>query len=417
MSRSNAPHGDSDAAAPQGGSPERSPQLSPGHWSPRTLAAQALGRIEPVTRAVVPPLHLSTTYLRDPDNAYRSGFSYARPDNATTREAEDVIAALERAEAGALLFGSGMAAAAAIFCALERGDHVIAPQVMYWGLRRWLRQEAPRLDLAVDFVAMEDPEAVRAAIRPGKTRLVWIETPGNPLCTVTDIARVAEIARAAGARVAVDSTAASPILTRPLTLGADIVMHSATKILNGHSDVVAGVLAGARRDAFWERLTVIRGGWGAILGPFEAYLLMRGLRTLPLRAAAQSAGALRLAQRLSQHPLVSAVLYPGLPDHPGHAVAARQMEGGFGYMLSIRAAGGEAAAIETAARVALWKRATSLGGVESLIEHRASVEGPGTPCPPDLLRLSTGIEDPDDLFRDLDAALTGAHGANDRPSA
>ncbi|MGA4552845.1 trans-sulfuration enzyme family protein [Methylorubrum aminovorans] len=403
MSRSNAPHGDSDATAAHG--------LSPEAWSPRTLAAQALGRIDPVTRAVVPPLHLSTTYLRDPDNAYRSGFSYARPDNATTREAEAVIAALESAEAGALLFGSGMAAAAALFCALERGDHVIAPEVMYWGLRRWLRQEAPRLDLAVDFVPMQDLEAVRAAIRPGRTRLVWIETPGNPLCTITDIARVAEIARAAGARVAVDSTAASPIHTRPLTLGADIVMHSATKILNGHSDVVAGVLAGARKDAFWERLTAIRGGWGAILGPFEAYLLMRGLRTLPLRATAQSAGALKLAQRLSAHPLVSAVLYPGLPDHPGHAVAARQMEGGFGYMLSIRVAGGEAAAIDTAARVALWKRATSLGGVESLIEHRASVEGPGTPCPPDLLRLSTGIEDPDDLFRDLDAALTGAHGA------
>lgn len=401
MSRSNAPRGDSDAAPVDG--------LSPADWSPATLAAQALGRIDPVTRAVVPPLHLSTTFLRDPDNAYRSGFSYARPDNATTREAEDVIAALERAEAGALLFGSGMAAAAAVFCALERGDHVIAPEVMYWGLRRWLRQEAPRLDLAVDFVPMQDPEAVRAAIRPGKTRLVWIETPGNPLGTITDIARVAEIARAAGARVAVDSTAVSPILTRPLTLGADIVMHSATKILNGHSDVVAGVLAGARRDAFWERLVAIRGGWGAILGPFEAYLLVRGLRTLPLRAAAQSAGALRLARRLAAHPLVSAVLYPGLPDHPGHAVAARQMAGGFGFMLAIRVAGGEAAAIDTAARVALWKRATSLGGVESLIEHRASVEGPGTPCPPDLLRLSVGIEDPDDLFRDLDAALTGAH--------
>lgn len=403
MSRSNAADGDPDAAQPPAA--PSSPALSP-----RTLAAQALGRIDPVTRAVVPPLHLSTTYLRDPDNAYRSGFSYARPDNATTREAEDVIAALEGAEAGALLFGSGMAAAAAVFCALERGDHVVAPAVMYWGLRRWLRQEAPRLDLAVDFVAMEDPAAVRAAIQPGRTRLVWIETPGNPLCTVTDIARVAEIARAAGARVAVDSTAASPILTRPLALGADLVMHSATKILNGHSDVVAGVLAGIRKDAFWERLVAIRAGWGAILGPFEAYLLMRGLRTLPLRAAAQSAGALRLATRLAAHPLVSAVLYPGLPDHPGHTVAARQMEGGFGYMLSIRVAGGEAAAIETAARVSLWKRATSLGGVESLIEHRASVEGPGTPCPPDLLRLSTGIEEPDDLFRDLDAALRDAHG-------
>ena len=402
MPRTNAPETDPDA----GPAP-----LDAAAWSPRTLAAQAMGHIDPLTRAVVPPLHLSTTYLRDPDNAYRSGFSYARPDNATTREAEGVITALERAEGGALLFGSGMAAAAAVFCALAPGDHVVAPLVMYWGLRRWLRQEAARLALTVEFVAMDDLDAVRAAVRPGRTRLVWIETPGNPLCTVTDIAAVAEIARAAGARLAVDSTAASPIHTRPLEFGADLVMHSATKILNGHSDVVAGALAFACIDPFGERVAAIRATWGAILGPFEAYLLMRGLRTLPLRATAQSAGALRLAERLSAHPLVSHVLYPGLPDHPGHAIAARQMAGGFGYMLSIRVAGGEAAAIATAARVRLWKRATSLGGVESLIEHRASVEGEGTPCPPDLLRLSTGIEDPDDLFRDLDAALRAAQGA------
>ncbi|MBY0250813.1 MAG: PLP-dependent transferase, partial [Methylobacterium organophilum] len=195
----------------------------------------------------------------------------------------------------------------------------------------------------------------------------------------------------------------------PLELGADIVMHSATKILNGHSDVVAGVLAGARADAFWERIRGIRAGSGGILGPFEAYLLMRSLRTLHLRAAAQAAGALRLAGRLSGHPHVTRVLYPGLPDDPGHAVACRQMRDGFGFMLSIRVAGGEAGAIATAARVRLWKRATSLGGVESLIEHRASVEGPGSPCPPDLLRLSAGIEDADDLYGDLDQALRGAH--------
>ena len=407
MSRTNAPETDPDAGLEAGMGPDPAP-LAADAWSPRTLAAQAMGHIEPLTRAVVPPLHLSTTYLRDADNGYRSGFSYARPDNATVREAEGVIAALERAEAGALLFGSGMAAAAAVFCALSPGEHVVAPQVMYWGLKRWLRQEADRLGLSVDFVAMDDPRAVRAAIVPGRTRLVWAETPGNPLCTITDLAAVAEIAHAAGARLAVDSTAASPILTRPLACGADLVMHSATKILNGHSDVVAGVLAAARADDFWERIVAIRATWGAILGPFEAYLLLRGLRTLPLRASAQSAGALDLAQRLSGHPLVSTVLYPGLPDHPGHAVAARQMPGGFGFMLSIRVAAGEAAAIATAARVRLWKRATSLGGVESLIEHRASVEGPTTPCPPDLLRLSTGIEDPDDLFRDLDEALRGA---------
>ncbi|KQT11980.1 cystathionine gamma-synthase [Methylobacterium sp. Leaf399] len=373
-------------------------------WARRSLAAQAMGAVDPATRAVVAPLHVSTTFLRDPDNGYSSGYSYARPDNATVRDCEAVVAMLEGAPA-AMLFGSGMAAATAVFGALEPGDHVVVPRVMYWGLRRWLMAEAPRRGLEIDAVAMDDLDALRAAMRPGRTRLVWIETPGNPLWTITDIAAAAAIAHEAGARLAIDSTAASPIHTRPLALGADIVMHSATKILNGHSDVVAGVLATAIRDATWERIGAIRSGGGAILGPFEAYLLMRSLRTLPLRVAAQSATAADLAQRFSRHPRITGVLYPGLPDDPGHAVAARQMQGGFGFMLSIRVAGGEAAAIAAAARVRLWKRATSLGGVESLIEHRASVEGPGTPCPPDLLRLSVGIEDGDDLFSDLDAAL------------
>ncbi|GJD93807.1 trans-sulfuration enzyme family protein [Methylobacterium iners] len=387
---------------------EAAPDASGPAFTKRSLAAQALGRIDPVTKGVVAPLHVATTFLRDSDNGYSSGFSYARPDNATVREAEAVVAMLEEAPA-ALLFGSGMAAATAVFSALEPGDHVIAPRVMYWGLRRWLQAEAPRRSLDLDFVAMDDLDALRAALRPGKTRLVWIETPGNPLWTVTDIAAAARLAHAAGARLAVDSTAASPVHTRPLTLGADIVMHSATKILNGHSDVVAGVLATAKTDGFWERIAAIRSGSGAILGPFEAYLLTRSLRSLHLRAERQSANAAALARRLHDHPHVAAVLYPGLPDDPGHAVAAGQMEGGFGFMLSIRVAGGEEAAIATAARVRLWKRATSLGGVESLIEHRASVEGPDTPCPPDLLRLSAGIEEVDDLFADLDAALRAAH--------
>ncbi len=395
--------------APQGLSDTRRDGMS--DFAPRSLAAQAMGWIDPETRAVVRPLHLSTTFIRDPDNGYSSGYSYARPDNATVRETESVLAMLENARAGALLFGSGMAAATAVFGALEPGDHVVAGTVMYWALKRWLREEAPRRGLTVSFVETDDTDALRAAIEPGRTKLVWIETPGNPLWTVTDIAAAAEIAHAAGARLAVDSTAASPVHTRPLDLGADIVMHSATKILNGHSDVVAGVLAAAAADAFWERIRGIRAGSGGILGPFEAYLLMRSLRTLHLRAAAQAEAALRLAQRLSGHPQVSRVLYPGLPDDPGHAVARRQMRGGFGYMLSIRVAGGEAGAIATAARVRLWKRATSLGGVDSLIEHRASVEGPGSACPPDLLRLSTGIEDTDDLYGDLDSALRAAHAA------
>ena len=378
-------------------------------WSKRSLAAQALGAIDPQTRAVVAPIHVATTYLRDPDNGYSSGFVYGRPDNATVREAEAVIAMLEEAPAGALLFGSGMAAATAVFQALAPGDHVVAPRVMYWALRHWLLGEATRWGLRVELVETDDLDALARAVRPGETKLVWIETPSNPLWTVTDIAGAAKIAHRAGARLAVDSTAASPVHTRPLALGADIVMHAATKVLNGHSDVVAGVLAGAKADDFWARLVAHRKSAGAILGPFEAFLLIRGMRTLHLRAGAQARSALDLGQRLAAHPHVARVLYPGLPQHPGHDVAARQMEGGFGYMLSIQVTGGEAAAIGTAAKVSLWKRATSLGGVESLIEHRASIEGPGTPCPPDLLRLSTGIEDPDDLFTDLDEVLRAAH--------
>ncbi|MEZ0169211.1 PLP-dependent aspartate aminotransferase family protein [Microvirga sp. TS319] len=374
-------------------------------WSKRSLTAQAMGHVDPLTKAIVPPIHLATTYIRDEDNGYSSGFVYGRPDNATIREAEEVLAMLEEAEAGALLFSSGMAAATAVFQALDPGDHIVASKVMYWALRSWLMTEAVRWGLHVDFVETDDLDAVRAAVIPGRTKLIWAETPSNPLWTITDIAAVAEIAHAAGARLAVDSTTASPIHTRPLTFGADIVMHAATKVLNGHSDVVAGALAGAKADAFWAKVASIRKMQGAILGPFEAYLLMRGMRTLHVRAAAQAKNALDLAQRFSVHPKVARVLYPGLPQHPGHDIASRQMEGGFGYMLSIQVADGEAAAIRTAAQVRLWKRATSLGGVESLIEHRASIEGPGTPCPPDLLRLSTGIEDVEDLYRDLDEAL------------
>jgi cystathionine gamma-synthase len=383
--------------------------VPPPRWSKQSLAAQAMGHVDPITKAVVAPIHVATTYVRDEDNAYSSGFVYGRPDNATVREAEAVIAMLEEADAGALLFGSGMAAATAVFQALDPGDHVVAPTVMYWALRNWLMTEARRWGIEVDVVETDDLDKMRAAVKPGRTKLVWIETPSNPLWTITDIAAAAEIAHAAGARLAVDSTAASPVHTRPLALGADIVMHAATKILNGHSDVVAGVLAGARADEFWQRLVGIRARQGGILGPFEAYLLMRGMRTLHLRAGAQARSALDLARRLSAHPHVSRVLYPGLPQHPGHDIAARQMQDGFGFMLSVQVAGGERAAIATAARVGLWKRATSLGGVESLIEHRASIEGPGTPCPADLLRLSTGIESVDDLYSDLDDALRAAH--------
>jgi cystathionine gamma-synthase len=380
-------------------------------WKPRTLAAQALGKIDAATRGLVPPIHIATTYLRDEDNGYSSGFVYGRPDNETVREAEAVLAMLEAAEAGALLFSSGMAAATAVFQALEPGDHVIAPRVMYWALRAWLSTHATRWGLRVEFIDTDNTEALKAALRPGQTKLVWIETPANPLWTITDIAATAGLAHAAGAHLAVDSTCASPVHTQPLALGADIVMHAATKILNGHSDVVAGALAGAKADALWERIKTIRKMQGGIIGPFEAYLLMRGMRTLHLRAERQAATAMALAERLSGHPHVARVLYPGLPQHPGHDIARRQMKDGFGFMLSAQLVGGERAAIATAAQVTLWKRATSLGGVESLIEHRASIEGEGSPCPVDLLRLSAGIEDREDLHADLDQALRKAHGA------
>lgn len=371
---------------------------------PETILAQAGGAIDAETGAIVPPIHIATTFLRDPDNQYRKGYSYGRADNATVRQTEAVLNALEGAE-GSLLFGSGMAAATSLFLALPRPAHVVAPRVMYWGLRRWLVEDAPAHGITASLVDAGDLGAIAAAVRPGETRLVWIETPANPLWTITDIRGAADIAHAAGAALAVDSTVATPILTRPLADGADVVMHAATKYLNGHSDVIAGALCFAETGALFERAAAMRGSLGAILGPMEAALLLRGLRTLHLRVNAQCAGAMMIARHFAGHQRVAEVLYPGLETHPGHAVAARQMHGGFGGMLSIRVKGGETAAISTAANVALWKRATSLGGVESLIEHRSSVEGAGSPCPPDLLRLSVGIEAVRDLIADLEQAL------------
>jgi cystathionine gamma-synthase len=374
----------------------------------RTLAAQALGHIEPATKAIVPPVHVATTYERDPDNQYRSTFVYGRPDNATVRQAEDVLAALEGAD-DALLFGSGMAAATTVVLALDPPAHIVAPKVMYWALKHWMTAEAPRYGYEVDVVDMTDTQELVRAVKPGRTKLVWIETPANPTWDITDIAAGAKVAHDAGAVLAIDSTAATPVLSRPLQLGADLVMHSATKYLNGHSDVIAGALAAAQKNAFWERISALRARHGGILGPFEAWLLLRGMRTLDVRVRTASESAALLGVWLSKHASISQVLYPGLPSHPGHAVAAGQMFGGFGGMLSVRVAGGERAAIDTAARVTVWKRATSLGGVESLIEHRASVEGPTSPCPTDLLRLSVGLEDPEDLYADLDRALRAAN--------
>jgi cystathionine gamma-synthase len=372
-----------------------------------TMAAQAFGWIDEQTKALIPPIQPATTFIRDPDNQYRAGYSYGRPTNPTFVPAEALLAKLEGG-AACLTFASGMAAATAVFLVLRPGDHVVAPQVMYWGLRNWLKNAAAEWGLAVDFVDASATDALAGAVKPGRTKLVWIESPANPTWAITDIAAAAEIAHRAGARLAIDSTVATPILTRPIELGADIVMHSATKYLNGHSDVVAGALVTARHDELWERIAAIRSGNGAILGSFEAWLLLRGMRTLHLRVERCCRTAQAIAEHFAQHCRINTVLYPGLPTHLGHAVAAQQMLGGFGGMVSIRVAGGESAAIATAARVAVWKRATSLGGVESLIEHRASIEGPGSPAPADLLRLSVGIEDAADLIGDLEQALASA---------
>ncbi|RLT01728.1 MAG: PLP-dependent transferase [Planctomycetota bacterium] len=413
--------------------------------APATLAAQGLGMIEPVTKAVVQPIHVSTTFERDADNQYSAGRCYSRADNPTFDQVEATLAALEQGT-DALVFASGMAAATACFQALGPGDHVIAPTVMYWALRNWLTTFASRWGLKVSLVDTTNLDELRAAIRPNKTKLIWLETPSNPLWHVTDIAAVADIAHQAGAKLAVDSTVAATVFTQPLTLGADLVMHAATKYLNGHSDLVAGALiAGptlcesghllavdrpptsglsttncsdvgvrptdlfarlaAEPDGYWKRIRTIRSQVGGVLGSFEAWLLMRGLRTLHPRVRWAAASAQILAERLAEHPAIAEVLYPGLPSFAGYEVACRQMRGGFGAMLSIRVNGGELAAIATAAKVQLWKRATSLGGVESLLEHRASIEGLGSPCPTDLLRLSVGVEDAGDLFADLDQAL------------
>jgi len=372
--------------------------------SPETLAAQALGEVDPVSGALSPAIHPSTIYERSPDGSYRSGLAYTRADNPTYDHAERLLAALEGGVA-CMLFASGSAAATAVFQSLLPGDHVLVSRILYWGIRKWLAEFAVSWGLDVEFVDTTNLAQVTAAIRPGRTRLLWVETPANPTWDVTDLAAVAEIAHAVDVRVAVDSTAATPVLTRPIEFGADLVVHSATKYLNGHSDVLAGAVVTARADPFWERIRSWRRSAGAVLGPFEAWLLQRGMRTLFVRVQRSSQSALAIARHFDGHQALTAVLYPGLPSHPGHEVAARQMTGGFSGMLSLRVAGGEANAMIVAGTVRVFKRAVSLGGVESLIEHRRSTEGPSSPVPDDLLRLSIGLEAPEDLIADLDAAL------------
>jgi cystathionine gamma-synthase len=376
--------------------------------SPQTLAAQALGEVDPVSGGLVPVVNLSTTYERQPDGSYPQDRVYARADNPTFEPAERLLAALEGAGGGCALFASGMAAATAVFQCLRPGDHVLVSRVLYWGVRAWLAEFALTWGLDVEFTDTTDPGALASAIRPGQTRLLWLETPANPMWQITDLAAACELAHSAGVRVAVDNTVPTPVLTRPFEHGADLVVHSASKYLNGHSDVLAGAVLSARPDPFWERIRSWRRSSGAVLGPFEAWLLQRGMRTLFLRVHRASETALAIASHFHGHPAITAVLYPGLPSHPGHEIAARQMDGGFGGMLSIRLAGGAEHAAAVLREVLVFKRATSLGGVESLIEHRAATEGPCSPVPGDLLRLSVGIEATADLITDLESALDAA---------
>ena len=372
----------------------------------RTLLAQAMGAGDPVTKALVPPIHMSATYLRDADNGYSGGYVYGRTDNASVQQVEALLAALEGA-AEAMTFASGMAAATSVFLALEKPTHIVASRVMYWGFRSWL-QKIGRYGHSISFVETSDLDAVRAAVRPGETGLFWIETPSNPLWTVTDIAAISEIAHDANAVLCVDSTVATPVFTRPIAHGADIVVHSATKYLNGHSDVVAGALAAARGGEFWDAHPR---GAGAERRPARP---VRGLAVDARHAHARGArtrtgayrGAAGLPARRSSGAVGAALSRPCRPSRARRCRAAddRRLRRHAVDSAQGRRGGGN----RDGGAVKVWKRATSLGGVESLIEHRASIEGEGTPCPADLLRLSVGLEDPDDLFFDLLRALDAA---------
>jgi cystathionine gamma-synthase len=319
---------------------------------------------------LIPAVHVSATFVRDENyQLLVPEHSYGRDENPTYIVAETVLRELEGA-AAALLFSSGMAAATAVLQSLKPGDHIVAPTVMYWGLRKWMTSFCGTWGLGLNLFDSSDPDALANTIRKGETKLVWMETPCNPTWDVIDIAAAAEVAHGIGARLAVDSTVATPVLTQPIRHGADIVMHSATKYLNGHCDVVAGALLTAKEDDFWQRVCEARVHAGAIPGTFEAWLLQRSMRTLFLRVRKASESAMAIATHFEGHPNLNAVLYPGLPGHPGHEIARRQMDGGFGGMLSIRVKGGAESALDVAKRCKVFTRATSLGGVESLIEHR-----------------------------------------------
>ncbi|MEO1283720.1 MAG: PLP-dependent transferase [Pseudomonadota bacterium] len=371
-------------------------------FRPATIAAQA-GGAKGAGGAVVPGVEVATTFARDTDYALSGDGSYGRDRNATVAQAEEVLRQLEGA-AETRLFGSGMAAAAAVFQALPNGARAVVQSGIYWGVTHWLDGFCAKRAIALETVDAADPAAIEAALAD-PADLVWIEVPSNPWIKIADIARVAELAHAAGAQLVVDGTAATPVLTQSLALGADISMHSGTKAINGHSDVIAGVLSCRQPELpLWRDICAQRAEAGALLGPMEAWLLMRGMRTLPLRIERMCATAQKVAAAMHAHPLIETVWYPGLSDHPGHELAQKQMCGGAGYLMSVLVKGGADDALDVAGRLQLIHRATSLGGTETLVEHRATVE-PHSGIPGNLLRLSIGLEDPEDLIADLDQAL------------
>ena len=368
---------------------------------PETIAVHAGRAIDPATGAVAEPIHLSTTFQRAEDGSFPTGFDYARSDNPNRAALEKALVLVEGGEVAAA-FASGLAAAATVFQALAPNDHVVAPREAYHGVLRLLRDVFARRQLAVDFVDMTDVDAIRKAVR-ADTKVVWAETPSNPTLKLTDLAAAAEIAHNAGARLVVDNTWC-PMIQRPFALGADLVMHSTTKYFGGHSDVMGGALIARQDDEFFRRIRELQIVAGAVPAPFDCWLVHRGMQTLPWRMRAHCDNAARVAQFLATHPKVERVHYPGLLSHPQHALAQRQMSL-FGGMLSFELRGDRAAAMSLPNRMQIFTRATSLGGVESLIEHRQSIEGPETLTPATLLRLSIGLEHGDDLIADLDRAL------------
>ena len=368
-----------------------------------TLLAQGGHFIDPGTGAVVPPIHTATTFARD-ERYELIGYGYSRTANPTGAQVEAVLAKLEGAE-DALVFASGLAGVTTFFDTVRTGERVVVPRIMYHGTADWLRRLAERRGVRVAFFDATEPGALEAAVGADETSVVWIEPCVNPTWDVIDVRAAADAAHAAGAVLGVDATTTPAVTLRALDLGADVVFHSGTKYLAGHSDVTAGVLAARSADGRWEDVKLARNLMGGVLGPFESWLLLRGMRTLHVRYERQAANAMALARHFEGHPKLDAVLYPGLKSHPGHAAAKRQMTRGFGAMLSLLVAGGAETAKRVATRTRLFVPATSLGGVESLIEHRASVEGPDSAVPKNLLRVSVGIENADELIADLDQAL------------